>query len=261
MLLPVELGETGSAIETDIRALGSKLLGLIGERGEARAVNAGTEIEGSASGEVLFLRDGYLQELRGESDEPLYTYSPGDVISLSATVRDGASVRLASDFAAEVVVFQNETFSKVLREIDGALELWLELSRVQREMLEHVCLRLGAAQERPRLRFARFEEGAVIIEEGAEADSVYELMNGEASVWVGDQEVDSVLRGQIFGEMSFLLDRPRAATVRAKTPCDVQITVRDDFLKMIQSRPRLLADIARGLATRVTQLDAKLVAP
>ncbi len=261
MLLPVELGESGREIEVEMRTLGRELLALIGSRGKVRSLDAGAEVVAPAAGEVIFLSDGYLQELRGDSDEPLYTYSPGDVISLAAAARDGGQVRLESDFAAELVVFEPSSLERALREVDGALALWLSLTAIQQEMLEHVCLRLGAARERPRLRFARFEQGDVIIEEGAEPDSVYELMSGEATVWVADKKVGCISPGQIFGEMSFLLDRPRAATVRANTACDVQITVREDFLKMIQSRPNLLATIARGLAVRVTELDEKLVTP
>ena len=81
MLLPVELGETGQAIEIEIRALGVKLLALLGERGEACSVDAGSEVDmGRLAGATLFLKDGYLQELRGESEDAVYTYSPGDVI-------------------------------------------------------------------------------------------------------------------------------------------------------------------------------------
>ena len=72
--------------------------------------------------------------------------------------------------------------------------------------------------------------------------------------------MDTIRGGEFFGELSFLSDQPCNATVTATTACMVQLISRDDFEQLIQSRPHVMVELAKTLARRVTELDAKLVA-
>ncbi|WP_417307989.1 Crp/Fnr family transcriptional regulator [Devosia sp.] len=108
------------------------------------------------------------------------------------------------------------------------------------------------------LRFDFYPTGAELMRQGARSGSLIVLKEGEIEVLRDGAYVSSTRQpGSIFGEMSVLLDKPHSATVRAVT--DVQIFVIDDALKVLQSHPSWLMQIARLLAQRVNATTAQLV--
>ena len=110
------------------------------------------------------------------------------------------------------------------------------------------------------LRFDFFPAGSELIIQGRNAGgSLLVLKEGEVEI-VRDGKFVSTIKqpGAIFGEMSVLLDRPHSASVRAVT--DVQLYVIDDALKVLESHPAWLLQIARLLAQRVNATTAQLVA-
>lgn len=103
-----------------------------------------------------------------------------------------------------------------------------------------------------------FPAGAVLIPEGGKLNTMFVLRSGELEV-VRDGVVVTSIRqpGTIFGEMSVLLDSPHSATVRAVTP--VEVFVIPDAIRVLEQRSKLLLQIARLLAKRVSNTTAALV--
>lgn len=70
----------------------------------------------------------------------------------------------------------------------------------------------------------KFESGEVIITEGDESDAVYFLVEGEVNVLkihpdkLTQHQINTIQAGDYFGEMAFIKDSKRTATVQAKTP-------------------------------------------
>lgn len=70
----------------------------------------------------------------------------------------------------------------------------------------------------------KFESGEVIIIEGDESDAVYFLLEGEVNVLkthpdkLTQHQINTIQAGDYFGEMAFIQDSKRTATVKAKTP-------------------------------------------
>ena len=87
-----------------------------------------------------------------------------------------------------------------------------------------------------------FDEGEVILEQGAPGDCAYFIVNGEAKVTVSnangsleDEVVASLEKGDLFGEMSLLLNLPRSANVIASSDLEVMILSRRQFLECIEN--------------------------
>jgi CRP-like cAMP-binding protein len=64
-----------------------------------------------------------------------------------------------------------------------------------------------------------FPAGATIIEEGAEGNVMYVVVEGEVSITLKDKEIAIASQGEIVGEMALISSDLRSATVTATTDC------------------------------------------
>ena len=72
------------------------------------------------------------------------------------------------------------------------------------------------------LRLLRFNQGDIIVRQGAKADGLYFILRGEAEVTIalpggGEQWVADLTEGNLIGELAMIRSAPRNATVRAKS--------------------------------------------
>merc|ERR1712093_78812 len=85
------------------------------------------------------------------------------------------------------------------------------------------------------LETVKYGAGDKIITEGEPGDAFYLLESGEAAAFKQgiDNPVKEYHRGDFFGELALLNDKPRAATVVAKTPVKVAKLGRDGFKRLL----------------------------
>ncbi len=100
-----------------------------------------------------------------------------------------------------------------------------------------------------------YEFGAVIVEEGDEADAFYVIATGSARVVKrgesGDEVSLHILRaGDFFGEIGLLDDSTRVATVRAREPVDAFRLERGVFRALVSRYPDVRESFARLAQTR-----------
>ena len=82
----------------------------------------------------------------------------------------------------------------------------------------------------------KFTPGDMIIQEGDPGDKFYLLESGEADVYrmdSGDEPVKHYSKGDYFGELALLDDKPRAASVVAKTDVKVATLGKDGFQRLL----------------------------
>jgi small-conductance mechanosensitive channel len=108
----------------------------------------------------------------------------------------------------------------------------------------------------------RFGRGEMVIEQGAEGNSMFILVRGEADVYVNrDGErapVATLAAGDYFGEMSLLTGEKRSATVIAKVDCDVLEVDKAQFSKIVQDNPSLLERLSDLLTQRRLEVEGVL---
>ena len=98
----------------------------------------------------------------------------------------------------------------------------------------------------PAFRPLAAEAGERIVAAGAHDDEMYFVCRGELEAIGGDGSRLGVLReGEFFGEMAVLFDQPRAATVRAITPCDLLVLDGDEFRRIVNDFPAVAAEFRR----------------
>jgi CRP-like cAMP-binding protein len=104
----------------------------------------------------------------------------------------------------------------------------------------------------------RFHEGAKVVSEGDQGDSLYIIVEGQASVIRGGRRVDNLLPGDFFGEVSLLDGGPRTATVTADTPLVVLAMNRKPFARMLEQEPEIAVKILISLARRFRYMQRSL---
>lgn len=103
-----------------------------------------------------------------------------------------------------------------------------------------------------------FQRGETILNEGDPPNEILEMVDGKATVLHGNRYMGSITTGEIFGEIGFLTDKRRTATVIAEKRCILRVVSKEDFLALAQSNANLGLALSRNLANRIVPLNGKL---
>jgi CRP-like cAMP-binding protein len=110
------------------------------------------------------------------------------------------------------------------------------------------------------MRDVEVAAGDVVIRQGEQPDRFYVVVDGTFAVSIAErpgeppEQVRTLGRTDVFGEIGLLRDSPRTATVTAVTPGRLLALERGDFLALVGAAPGLtsrLLDVHRG-GRRVT---------
>jgi glucose-6-phosphate 1-dehydrogenase len=95
------------------------------------------------------------------------------------------------------------------------------------------------------------EAGATVVARGELSSDLYVVCRGELEAIGGSGERLGVVKaGECFGEMALLDNRPRNATVRAVSPCDLLVLAAADFRRIVEDFPQAEAEFRRIAAQR-----------
>jgi CRP-like cAMP-binding protein len=100
--------------------------------------------------------------------------------------------------------------------------------------------------------------GQIIFAEGQRGDKMYILKEGEVDLWVGDKLINTVGRGDIFGEMALIDFGTRSATAKAKTDCVLVALDEKKFLALVQTNPKFALQVMRVLVQRLRSMDRQV---
>lgn len=106
----------------------------------------------------------------------------------------------------------------------------------------------------------------VIIKEGTIGDEMYIIESGKVEVFLTRGDLVLVLseldESSFFGEMALLTEKPRSATVKAKTDCRLLVLKKNQFMEIVNENPRVAAKflLAMGedLSNRIMTTNANL---
>ena len=117
--------------------------------------------------------------------------------------------------------------------------------------LQNSLRAVGSTQE--------FETGAAIIRSGSVDNTLYVLLSGSLKVEFSEQVIHLYV-GDVVGEMAFLDNRPRTATVRADTNCSLLVLEREPTLQALSAQPLLLNALIEALMDQQhTRLTKKVI--
>ncbi len=108
-----------------------------------------------------------------------------------------------------------------------------------------------------------YQGGEIIFRKGDKSDAAYLITQGQVEIVQvrrdGASETLAVLnRGEYFGEMGAIDDKPRSATAVAKGPVACMSVGRDEFMDMLLNRPQESIDILKVLFERLRVANEEL---
>ena len=104
-----------------------------------------------------------------------------------------------------------------------------------------------------------FEKGETIIQQGEMGDYAYFIINETAEIIVenpinkNNQFVSQFGKGDVFGELSLIIDVQRTASVVATSDLEVMILSRRQFLQGIQQNSENAVFMIKKLSERLAQ--------
>jgi hypothetical protein len=108
------------------------------------------------------------------------------------------------------------------------------------------------------------EANQPIFAEGDEGDGAYYLVEGKVKAIAFSNDYKEIAlaeldRGEIFGEMALIDDKPRSASIVTVTPCKLAFIDKPGFNEFIETRSalafRFMAFICLSLFSRILRLD------
>ena len=104
------------------------------------------------------------------------------------------------------------------------------------------------------------EDGDTFIKKGQFDSDFYIILNGEADISIDGQYVASAKPGHFIGEVGFICNEPRSATVTARSDIIAMRITRDLFdLLPIKVRESVKQKIINGLVERVAKQNTKII--
>lgn len=110
------------------------------------------------------------------------------------------------------------------------------------------------------LKPERFSSGKTIFHEGESGNKMYVVKEGEVELSVHGTVLATLVTGGIFGEMVLIDRKPRSATARARTSCELIPIDEERFLALVHQNPSFALDVMKVLVQRLRMMDEKVSA-
>ena len=203
-MAPERLNEEALTHQSDIYSLGVVLYELITGRPPFQAEKIATLTQKILKGEVI-PPSRYRHNLPAGVDE---------VVMKAMAKTPGDRYDTMMDFARDL--------SKYCKELQEPLDG--EFAELRTEALKSLSFfeEFSDTDLWELLRWSNWlevDDGSVVINEGDVDNDVYLVVRGEVSVVKGGSEVAVLRQGEFFGEIAFLTERQRSASVVAKGHC------------------------------------------
>jgi CRP/FNR family cyclic AMP-dependent transcriptional regulator len=104
--------------------------------------------------------------------------------------------------------------------------------------------------------------GEIIFRENEPGQDMYIIQKGSVKITKKVRNIEKTLvvlgRGEFFGEMSILNDKPRSASALTAEECELLVIDRRTFEAMIKGNPEIALRIIKKLAARLQEADHQI---
>jgi CRP-like cAMP-binding protein len=96
-----------------------------------------------------------------------------------------------------------------------------------------------------------FAPGQFIVRQGQVGTGLYVILSGSVKVMRGGDELTRLGKGEFFGELSVIDQKPRNASIEAAEDTEVLALASWDLLALLETDPQLALNMIKGLVGRV----------
>ena len=100
--------------------------------------------------------------------------------------------------------------------------------------------------------------GQTIFSAGDRGHVMYVVLAGVIELLVGDEVVERVEVGTMFGEMALISDEPRTATAIAVTDCELVTIDTQQFYSLVQQAPPFATKVMKTMADRLHRMNQRM---
>ena len=199
----------------------------------------------------LFLLHRGQLELRTR-DKLVLIYESGDLVGIESLSPIITSVK-SNDFAIEAIPIPLSYIEKDLG-VNALIEIVANFSAI---FFEAFSTNLPVQQElQPQIE--RFEDSAIIVEQGAYADDIYTLIEGQAEAYVDGKKVGDIKTDEVFGALAAMTNIGRTATIKSVGKSLVLRIKKDQLIELIKIRPGTIEKVIGDLARVIQDLNKRL---
>lgn len=102
------------------------------------------------------------------------------------------------------------------------------------------------------------QPGDYIFRVGEIGNLMYVVKSGEVQIKVHDAVVETVVAGNLLGEMALLDNAPRSADAVAATPCEIIPIDMMRFLSLVQKTPFFAIEVMRIMVRRLRAMNERV---
>ncbi len=114
------------------------------------------------------------------------------------------------------------------------------------------------------MKTEKFPVGKLIFKEGDSGEEAYQVLSGSVEIFIEEDGQKLVLatlgKGEIFGEMAMVENRPRSASARAIEETSVEVICRHDFEKVLAGGGRQVVPYLTTIFERLRVTNDRLLA-
>ncbi|MBC7712051.1 MAG: cyclic nucleotide-binding domain-containing protein [Rhizobacter sp.] len=104
--------------------------------------------------------------------------------------------------------------------------------------------------------------GDYLLYEGEESTEMYYLQQGTLAVFKRkgekEQQIGTIISGELVGEMSFLDKHPRSASVKAMTECTLVVVPHEKLEATLNGLPKWFTALLLTLLDRLRKANARI---
>jgi len=236
---------------------------------EPKAIEA-VSVKEYRPGEVV-VREGdsnayFYAILQGEvqiyqMEKPIRILTDRDVFGLENYYRGiPYSTTAKATKSSRIATYESDDIEDIVFSKPGLVSMVLRSAFLQLEQTTSVAESNIPYSEVINLDVREYEDGDIIIEDGAFGTEVFKLCQAEEGLEVLKKGVRVGMiskPGEYFGEMSFILNEPRSATIRSvgRSVVEVIPVVEGGLERLISENPEVANKIITALAQRLKQAN------
>jgi CRP-like cAMP-binding protein len=194
-------------------------------------------------------------------DKPIRILTDRDVFGLENFYRGiPYSTTAKATKVSRIAAYESECIEDIAYSKPGLVVTLLRSVFLQLEQTTSVAESNIQFSEVISLDMREYEDGDIIIEDGTFGTEIYKLVQAEVGLEVlkKDVRVGMITKpGEYFGEMSFILNEPRSATIRSAGRSVIEvIPVQEGTLEqLIREDPDVANKIITAMAQRLKQAN------